>query len=118
MITNGLTNPTAKAGDVICTITAKVTGEAGSEISLGLIDSTAVSTADLPDGLFKATVNGATTSDITSDTTSGTTSGTTSDTTSSTTDPAKPGNPGTGVALAVVPAVLAAAGVVVAKKRK
>ena len=34
------------------------------------------------------------------------------------TDPADPGNPGTGVALAVVPAVLAGAAVVVAKKRK
>lgn len=106
-----------KAGDVICTITAKVTAKAGEQISISLIDNTGVYTSVLPDIAYTDTVKGAETSDTSSDTsTSETSSDTSTDTSDTEKDPDK--SPATGVALAVVPAVLAAAGVVVAKKRK
>ncbi len=111
----------AKAGETLCTITAKVTAAAGGEIKVSLVDNSGKYTAVLPDVAYTATVKGATTPGTSSGTTStGTSSGTTSTGTSSGTT-SKPDDgkiPGTGIALAVVPAVLAAAGVVVAKKRK
>ncbi|MGN0679282.1 MAG: hypothetical protein ACI4JS_06435 [Oscillospiraceae bacterium] len=99
----------AKAGEAICTITAKVTAEAGKTISVTLTDSTGKYTAVLPDKALTETVKGAEESKPEE----------------SKPEESKPeggdsgnDNPGTGVALAVVPAVLAAAGVIVAKKRK
>ncbi len=111
------------AGSVICTITATVTAQAGEKVSVTLGDKQGVSTADLPEGkAFELDVKGAVTSDPTSSTpTSEPTSSTpTSEPTSSGTASGGENNPNpdTGVALAVIPAVLAAAGVIVAKKRK
>ncbi len=111
----------AKAGETLCTITAKVTAAAGGEIKVSLVDNSGKYTAVLPDVAYTATVKGATTPGTSSGTTSsGTSSGTSTGTSSGTTSKPDGGDkiPGTGIALAVVPAVLAAAGVVVAKKRK
>ncbi len=110
------------AGSVICTITATVTAQAGEKVSVTLGDKQGVSTADLPEGkAFELDVKGAVTSDTSSTPTSEPTSSTpTSEPTSSGTASGGDNNPNpdTGVALAVIPAVLAAAGVIVAKKRK
>lgn len=108
----------AKAGDTICTMTFTVTAENGSNATLTLEAGEDKYAAVLPEGELKLEVKGATAS-TSEPTSSGTTSsGTTSSgtTSSGTTDPGT--NPPTGVGLAVVPAVLAAAGVIVAKKRK
>ncbi len=110
------------AGSVICTITATVTAQAGEKVSVTLGDKQGVSTADLPEGkAFELDVKGAVTSDTSSTPTSEPTSSTpTSEPTSSGTTSGGNNNPNpdTGVALAIIPAVLAAAGVIVAKKRK
>lgn len=89
-----------KAGDVIATITYTVTAEEGENVAV----------AFAPDGGVEATFEAYGPFTV----------GEAGDPTDPTdpTDPADPGNPGTGVALAVVPAVLAGAAVVVAKKRK
>lgn len=104
-----------KAGDTICTVTLTVTAAAGEKASLAL---------NVIDGAAKVDkteveVKGAATSEPSSD------SKTDSSASDSKADDSKADdkkddttNPGTGIALAVVPAVLAAAGVVVAKKRK
>ncbi len=130
MMTNGLETPTAKAGDVICTITAKITANAGEKISLGLTDSTAVSTADLPDTVWTETVKGATESkpeeskpeeskpEESKPEESKPEESKPEESKPAESKPSEGGNPPTGVALAVVPVVLAAAGVIVAKKRK
>lgn len=104
----------AKTGEVLCTITAKVTAKADEQISISLVDNSGKYTALLPDTAYTATVVGAT--DTSSETSTGTSSETSTGTSDDEKDPDK--SPATGVALAVVPAVLAAAGVVVAKKRK
>ncbi len=108
----------AKAGDTICVMTFTVTAENGSTATLSLEAGEDKYAAVLPESELKLEVKGATAS-TSEPTSSGTTSsGTTSSgtTSSGTTDPGT--NPPTGVGLAVVPAVLAAAGVIVAKKRK
>ncbi len=110
------------AGTLICTMTATVTAQAGEKATIALGDKDGVSTSILPEGnALEVEVKGAA---VTPPTSSGTTSdptssGTTSTPTSSgTSQGGSTTNPNTGVALAVIPAVLAAAGVVVAKKRK
>lgn len=95
-----------KAGDTIATITLKITAEAGKTATMTLKDA---EDRVQYEG-YSLEVKGAT-------------SETPSESTPSESKPADDKtddttNPGTGVALAVVPAVLAAAGVVVAKKRK
>ena len=89
-----------KAGDVIATITYTVTAEEGEKVAV----------AFAPDGGVEATFEayGPFTVGEAGD----------PGQPGQPVDPADPGNPGTGVALAVVPAVLAGAAVVVAKKRK
>lgn len=112
------------AGTLICTMTATVTAQAGEKATIALGDKDGVSTSILPEGnALEVEVKGAA---VTPPTSSGTTSDPTSSGTTSTSTPTSSGtsqggsttNPNTGVALAVIPAVLAAAGVVVAKKRK
>lgn len=96
-----------KAGDTIATITLKITAEAGKTATMTLKDA---EDRVKYEG-YSLEVKGATPSESTP-----------SESTPSESKPADKEddttNPGTGVALAVVPAVLAAAGVVVAKKRK
>jgi len=109
----------AKAGDTICTITFKVTAENGKTASVLLEAAEDKYAALVPESELKLDVKGATTDTSDTSSTTSTSEPTSSGTTSGTTsDPSKPTNPGTGVALAVVPAVIAAAGVIVAKKRK
>lgn len=105
-----------KAGDTICTVTLTVTAAAGEKASLAL---------NVTDGAAKVDkteveVKGAVTSDSKTDDSKTDSSASDSKTEDSKADDKKDDttNPGTGIALAVVPAVLAAAGVVVAKKRK
>lgn len=106
-----------KAGDTICTVTLTVTAAAGEKASLAL---------NVTDGAAKVDkteveVKGAATSDSKTDDSKTDSSASDSKTEDSKADDTKTDdttNPGTGIALAVVPAVLAAAGVVVAKKRK
>ncbi len=92
-----------KAGDTIATVTLKITAEAGKTATMTLKDA---EDRVKYEG-YSLEIKGATTP---------------SESTPSESKPADKEddttNPGTGVALAVVPAVLAAAGVVVAKKRK
>ncbi len=126
LLSDGTDKVVTKAGDVLCTITAKVTADASQTVSVTLTDSTGKATAVLPEKAWTETVKGATESKPEE-----------SKPEESKPEESKPeeskpaeskpteskpgegsGNPPTGVALAVVPVVLAAAGVVVAKKRK
>ncbi len=117
------TDTIAKAGDVLCTITAKVTAKAGEKVSISLVSPDGTYTAVLPEQAWTAEVKGAQGGDS-----KPTESGDSKPTESGDSKPTESGdskpnegdkpNPPTGVALAVVPAVLAAAGVIVAKKRK
>lgn len=101
---------TVKAGDTICTITLTVTAAAGEKASIALTDDAGA----LKIEKAEVEVKGASESKPEE-----------SKPEESKPEESKPddkkddsANPGTGIALAVVPAVLAAAGVVVAKKRK
>ncbi len=123
---SGGANTIAKAGDVLCTITATVTGDAGTTAKIEVVSADdGAHTSKLPDTAYTFEIKGASTTsgDSTASgdsTTSGDSTASGDSTTSGDSKPAgddKP-NPPTGVALAVVPAVLAAAGVIVAKKRK
>lgn len=90
------------ADATIFNITLKVTAAAGKTATMTITDKESAAVL----GSYSVTVKGAEAS-------------TPSESTPSESKPADDTtNPGTGVALAVVPAVLAAAGVVVAKKRK
>lgn len=89
-----------KAGDVIATVTYTVTAEEGENVTVAFAPDGGVEATFEAYGPF--TIGGA---------------GEPVDPTDPT-DPTDPENPGTGIALAVVPAVLAGAAVVVAKKRK
>lgn len=109
---------TIKAGTVLATITYTVTGATGDAIAVA-IDTASQGYDDVPVN-YTATVVAEETSDPTS---SDPTSESGSESTSESGSESGSGEggsdvPGTGVALAVVPAVLAGAAVVVAKKRK
>ena len=95
----GLSSTGFKAGDVVATVVFTVTGETGSEVAVALGNA---------EGYDEAFQN--LTATVVAE---GETPVTPGEPT-----PTDPENPGTGVALAVVPAVLAGAAVVVAKKRK
>lgn len=98
-----------KAGDTIATITLKITAEGGKKATMTLKDAE----DRVQYEAYELEVKGATSEESKpAESTSKEESKPADDKTDDTT------NPGTGVALAVVPAVLAAAGVVVAKKRK
>lgn len=101
-----------KSGDVVATFTYKVTAAEGENVSFALADHStapgAVNTTPIA-----AVAGGATSSDPTSSDNSDPASGDSSN--ASTTDPT---NPGTGIALAIVPAVIAGAAVVVAAKKR
>lgn len=103
-----------KAGDTICTVTLTVTAAAGEKASLAL---------NVTDGAAKVDkteveVKGAATSEPSDSKTDSSASDSKTDDSKADGKKDDTTNPGTGIALAVVPAVLAAAGVVVAKKRK
>ncbi len=127
MLSDGTGKVVAKAGEVICTISAKVTAEANQEVSVTLVDASADGkyTAFLPDAAWKDTVKGATESkpeeskpEESKPEESKPEESKPEESKPEESKPEGSGNPPTGVALAVVPVVLAAAGVVVAKKRK
>ncbi|MGN1111169.1 MAG: hypothetical protein ACI4QY_05905 [Oscillospiraceae bacterium] len=108
-----LTGNLATAGETVCEIKATVTAGAGEKISFFIKGTSDKEAEKLPAEALVVEVKGATESN--------------SDTSSESKPDSKPDssegnggstNPPTGVALAVVPAVLAAAGVIVAKKRK
>lgn len=103
-----------KAGDVLGTITYTVTAKDGENVTINVTDLEGFGDANVAP--LQVTVKAETTS-TPSDSSSETPSDSTPDSSStSTTDPTKP--PQTGVALAVFPAIIAGAAVVVAKKRK
>ncbi len=110
----------AKAGDAIISVTAVVNAKAGETVSFEVEGSSDKYKAMLPTEKFTATVKGATDTSSDSKPADSDTSSESkpTDSTSSESKPAEGDNPGTGVALAVVPVALAAAGVIVAKKRK
>lgn len=97
-----------KAGTVLATITYTVTGD---------VDTDAVVALDNLEGYDEALQN-LTVKVEAEGTTEPTEPGTSDPTEPGTEEPTDPSSPETGVALAVVPAVLAGAAVVVAKKRK
>ncbi|MGN0682150.1 MAG: hypothetical protein ACI4JY_00620 [Oscillospiraceae bacterium] len=109
MIAQGcLTGNLATAGETVCEIKAVVTAAAGEKISFFIKGTSEKEAAKLPAEALTVEVKGASTSDTSSDSKPDSSEGGNGGQT----------NPPTGVALAVVPAVLAAAGVIVAKKRK
>lgn len=99
-------------GDTIITLKFKVTAKAGEEVSVSLSEENAKFNLTTPVEQKWVAIEGGDTSDLTP---SGSDSG--SDSGSESTGDGTT-NPPTGIALAIVPAVLAGAGVVVAKKRK
>lgn len=105
-----LTGNLAAAGDTVCEVKATVTANAGEKISFFIKGTSDKEAAKLPAEALTVEVKGAATSDTSSDSKPESKPGTSEGTGTT--------NPPTGVALAVVPAVLAAAGVIVAKKRK
>lgn len=107
-----LTGNLAAAGDTVCEVKATVTANAGEKISFFIKGTSDKEAAKLPAEALTVEVKGAATSDTSSD------SKPESKPESSEGGNGGATNPPTGVALAVVPAVLAAAGVIVAKKRK
>ncbi|HCD69046.1 MAG TPA: hypothetical protein DEQ68_00315 [Ruminococcaceae bacterium] len=95
---NGISLDGFKAGTVLATVTYTVTAETDADVAVALSNMPGMT--DTYTGLtLKVVAEGA--ADLTDPT-----------------DPTDPDQPSTGVALAVVPAVLAGAAVVVAKKRK
>lgn len=110
------------AGSTLATITYTVTGEVGGNVSITLTDEEGLGL--VTEGSFVATIeDGGNGGDVTDPGTSGDGTGTgdNSGDNSGSGSGDKTGdkdNPETGIALAVVPAVLAGAAVVVAKKRK
>lgn len=109
-----LTGNLAAAGETVCEIKATVTAGAGEKISFFIKGTSDKEAAKLPAEALTVEVKGATESN------SGTSSESKPDSKPDSSEGGNGGqtNPPTGVALAVVPAVLAAAGVIVAKKRK
>ncbi len=114
-----------KAGDTIATLTYTVTAKAGEKVAVALSDFGDMGNVLKGTGEIEVVAEGAgesSSSESSSESTSESSSESTSESTpeSGESDPGTdPGaNPGTGIALAVVPAVLAGAAVVVAKKRK
>lgn len=97
-----------KAGTVLATVTYTVTAEKDADVSVALANMTGMDDVLVN---YTAKVVDAAATDPTQPTDP-------SDPTTDPTDPTQPENPDTGVALAIVPAVIAGAAVVVAKKRK
>lgn len=94
-----------KAGDVLATITYTVTAAKDADVNIALANMEGMDDVLVN---YTAKVVDAAATDPTQPT----------DPTTDPTDPTQPENPDTGVALAIVPAVIAGAAVVVAKKRK
>lgn len=105
---------TVKAGDTVCTITLTVTAAAGEKASIALTDDA----GKLKIEKAEVEVKGAAASEPSDSKTDSSASDSKTDESKDDDKKDDTTNPGTGIALAVVPAVLAAAGVVVAKKRK
>lgn len=91
-----------KTGDAIITLEFKVTAAAGEEVSFKIAGNEGQGYGDIVD--------------TTADTVTGTVGG--AGTSSDNSDPNTPNNPNSGIALAVVPAVIAGAAVVVAAKKR
>ncbi len=110
----------AKAGDVLATITYTVTAKAGEAVTINVVDPENFGDTNVTP--LQVTVEENKPDDSSSETPSSSDSGTSSETPSGSdsgstpVDPNKPAD--TGIALAVFPAIIAGAAVVVAKKRK
>lgn len=100
-------------GKTFLTLTFTVTANVGEAVSVKVVPGSVNFEAVMPevDSITLQVVEGGDTSDLTP-------SGSDSGSGSESTDGGDTTNPPTGIALAIVPAVLAGAGVVVAKKRK
>lgn len=98
---NGASVDGFKAGTVLATVTYTVTAETGADVAVALTNVAGMKD-EFTNFTAKVVEEGAADPTKPADPT----------------DPTDPDQPGTGVALAVVPAVLAGAAVVVAKKRK
>lgn len=109
-----------KAGEVVFTQTYKVTETEGKSVGVEVTDLQGV-TGVAPTLTVTVKKAGGTSTPSDSGTSTPSDSGTSTPSdsgSSSTTNPGNDNNPGTGVALAVFPAVLAGAAVVVAKKKR
>lgn len=111
----------AKAGDVLATITYTVTAKAGEAVTINVVDPENFGDTNVTP--MQVTVEekkpDSSSSTDSSSTDSSSTDSSSTDSSSSDSKPADPDKPAdTGIALAVFPAILAGAAVVVAKKRK